>query len=68
MASALLLIGYCAVKAGSSSTRWIAGGFHFPVSASDFGLYRRMVRLNAPFGAGSQLLSLSLPGRQAQRF
>src|ERR1700712_3314030 len=32
------------------------------MSASDFGAYMRMVRLNAPFGEGSQLASLSLPG------
>src|SRR3981189_911658 len=38
------------------------GGFHLPVSASDFGAYRRIVRLKAPFGAGSQLASSSLPG------
>src|SRR6185312_10954517 len=35
------------------------GGFHLPVSASDFGAYRRIVRLKAPFGAGSQLASSS---------
>jgi hypothetical protein len=38
------------------------GGFHLPVSASDFGAYSRIVRLNGAFGAGSQLASLSLPG------
>jgi hypothetical protein len=38
------------------------GGFHFPVSASDFGAQRRMVKLNGPFGVGSQLTSLSAPG------
>jgi hypothetical protein len=50
MAWALLLIGYCAVKAGSSSTRLIAGGFHFPVSASDFGLLRTDAELMGPGG------------------
>jgi len=29
------------------------GGFHLPVKASDLGAYKRMVRLNAPFGAGA---------------
>jgi len=45
-----------------SDTRVTGGGFHLPVSASDFGAYRRMVKLNGPFGAGSQLASLSVPG------
>ena len=40
----------------------IGGGFHLPVSASDFGAYSRIVRLNGPFGAGSQLASLFAPG------
>ena len=43
-------------------TRVIGGGFHLPVSASDFGAYMRMVKLNWLFGAGSQLASLSFPG------
>lgn len=43
-------------------TRITGGGFHLPISASDFGAYNRMVRLNGPFGAGSQLVSLSAPG------
>src|SRR6185436_10586063 len=38
------------------------GGFHLPVSASDFGAYRRIVRLNGAFGAGSQLASKPFPG------
>src|SRR5262249_48959025 len=38
------------------------GGFHLPVSASDFGAYSRMQRLNAPFGAGNQFASLLDPG------
>ena len=33
-----------------------------PVSASSFGAKRRIVRLNGPLGAGSQLASLSRPG------
>src|SRR5688500_11447320 len=39
-----------------------AGGFHLPVSASAVGAYRRIVRVKAPLGAGSQFASLSLPG------
>src|SRR6185369_13467192 len=53
---------YCADKPTVVGLRTTGGGFHLPVSASDFGLYRRMVRLKPPFGAGSQLASLSFPG------
>ena len=38
------------------------GGFHLPVRASDLGAYSRIVRLNGPFGAGSQFASMSSPG------
>lgn len=34
------------------SSLTIGGGFHLPVSASDFDAYGRIVRLNAPFGTG----------------
>src|ERR1700724_2239162 len=34
---AFQLIDYCAVRAGTSWTLVIGGGFHLPVSASDFG-------------------------------
>src|SRR5262249_58618403 len=42
-----------------------AGGFHDPSRIDGFfslGQYIRSVRRNGPFGAGSQLASLSLPG------
>src|SRR5215469_13384904 len=50
---------YCAIRLESSGTLVTGGGFHLPVSASDFGAYRRMVRLKGPLGAGNQLASLS---------
>src|SRR5215510_4790446 len=53
---------HCADKPTVVGVFTTGGGFHFPVSASDFGAYKRIVRLNGPFGAGSQLASLSLPG------
>src|SRR3954451_10533442 len=56
-----LVSGYCVARLGRPCAFVTAGGAHFPVSASDFGPYRRMVRLNDPLGAGSQLASLSLP-------
>jgi hypothetical protein len=31
------------------------GGFHFPLSTSDFGAYSRIVRLKGPFGANKVL-------------
>src|ERR1700760_928330 len=52
---------YCAPR-GTASTRETGGGFHCPVSASSFGAYSRIVRLNGPFGAGSQFASLPGPG------
>ena len=55
-------MNYCATKLGSDGSRITGGGFHFPVSASDFGAYMRMSKLNAVFGAGSQLASLFAPG------
>src|SRR4051794_33453485 len=59
---ALTLRGYGAATADDPSLFIIGGGFHLPVRASDFGAYSRIHKLNAPFGAGSQLASLSLPG------
>jgi hypothetical protein len=53
---------YCAFKALASGALTIGGGFHLPVSAPPLGPYRRMVTLNPPFGDGSQLASLLLPG------
>ena len=38
-----------------------AGVFHLPVSASDFGAYMRVSRLNGSLGAGSQLDFVSFP-------
>jgi hypothetical protein len=49
-------------QTGECCTRVTGGGFHFPVSTSDFGAYMRMSKLNAVFGAGSQLASLFAPG------
>ncbi len=54
--------GYCVVKIGTSWAFTMGRGFHLPVRASDFGAYRRMVRLKGPLGAGSQLASFSAPG------
>src|SRR5690349_15907727 len=53
---------YCANGPGPSCTRVTSGGFHFPVNASDLGAYIRIVKLKAPFGAGNQFGSMSLPG------
>src|SRR5262245_13711787 len=42
-----------------------AGGFQLPSridGAVSFGQYSRIMRMNSPLGAGSQLASLSLPG------
>lgn len=50
------------ILCGRHSTRWIAGGAHSPVSTGGIGQYKRMVRLNCCFGAGSQLNSTSAPG------
>jgi hypothetical protein len=38
------------------------GAFQTPLSASGFGQYSRSTSANGPFGAGSQLDSLSMPG------
>jgi hypothetical protein len=38
------------------------GAFHVPLRASGFGQYNRSTMTNGPFGAGSQLASLSAPG------
>ena len=38
------------------------GAFQTPLSASGFGQYSRSTSTNGPFGAGSQLDSLSMPG------
>jgi hypothetical protein len=57
-----LLETYCAPRLGSPWTFVTGGGFHLPMSTSDFGAYMRIVRLNGPFGAGSQLASKSVPG------
>src|SRR5215469_279844 len=46
------------------SARCKGGRFHFPSSASGLGQKRRKNIRNGPFGAGSQLDSLSLPVSQ----
>jgi len=43
-------------------TRFTGGAAHLPLVASSLGQYNRMAIQNGPFGAGSQLASLSLPG------
>src|SRR6185503_13930819 len=43
-------------------TRFTGGGIHLLSSIAGFGQYTRMVMLNSPAAAGSQLASLSLPG------
>jgi hypothetical protein len=58
----LLILYWPPVMLGSPCTFTIGGGFHFPTRTSFFGAYKRMVRLNGPFGAGTQFDSLSLPG------
>jgi hypothetical protein len=54
--------GYCAGNSFGWTCFTTGGGFHFPVRASLFGAWSRMVRLNPPFGVGSQFASLSAPG------
>src|SRR3954454_5935122 len=44
------------------SVRRTGGGVHVPSRASSFGQYRRIIRMNSPSGAGSQLACLSPPG------
>ena len=44
------------------NTRFTGGAAHLPLVASSLGQYNRMAIQNGPFGAGSQLASLSLPG------
>ena len=46
----------------TTGTRTTGGGAQPPRIASAFGAYIRIVRLNGPFGAGSQLASLPAPG------
>jgi len=36
-------------------TRFSGGNFQVPFKASGFGQYSRIVTMNGPFGAGSQL-------------
>src|SRR6516165_8086190 len=57
-----LLSCYWGITSEGPSTVVIGGGFHLPVSASDFGAYSRMQRLNAPLGAGNQFASLLVLG------
>src|SRR4051794_27605100 len=51
--------GYCTPTLESGCTFVTGGGFHLPMSASDFGAYIRISKLNGSLGAGSQLASLS---------
>jgi hypothetical protein len=53
---------YWGTSRGSCEALVTGGGFHLPVNASAFGAYRRIVKLKAPFGAGSQFATLSEPG------
>ena len=46
----------------SSYSRFRGGAVHRPSSASGFGQYSRNTVKKGPFGAGSQLDSLSWPG------
>jgi hypothetical protein len=59
---ALPVTAYWPPSGASVCARATGGGLHLPVSACDFGAYIRIVRLNGPLGAGSQLVSLSAPG------
>ena len=62
LVSAFTVTIYRAPRPVVVGMRVTGGGFHLPMSASDFGAYMRIVRLNGPFGAGSQLASMSFPG------
>ena len=59
---------YCAVRPVSPCTFVTGGGFHLPMSTSDFGAYMRINKLNGALGAGSQFASLSFPGLSCWRY
>jgi hypothetical protein len=56
---AVITICYCVGNSLGWAVFMTSGGFHFPVRASLFGAWSRIVGLNASFGAGSQFDSLS---------
>jgi hypothetical protein len=62
LASAFTVTIYRAPRPVVVGMRVTGGGFHLPMSTSDFGAYMRINKLNGSLGAGSQLASLSFPG------